>query len=156
MLEIFNGVDIFYFLIFIICVLVIFIYGRYRCLNTRYKDPLQRKLFKKISGHDLDGWSAVHFMFYLFVGFLYPSSIILTIILSIIWELFETWVGLTKPKFLENYGFCKVATDKKNNNKIWWYGKLSDIIVNLLGFLLGKNINNYFNNKQYTFQIGNS
>ena len=46
MLQIFYGVDIFYFLIFIICVLVIFFYGRYRCLNIKYQDPLQAKLFK--------------------------------------------------------------------------------------------------------------
>jgi hypothetical protein len=143
MINIFKNIDIWYILIFIICVISILLYGRYSCINNNFKDPLQKSLIPFIKNHDLDGWSGIHLIFYIIIGLLYPKTLILTMILSIIWEIFETWVKFIKPDFLKGYGFCKLSKNNIKNNNIWWYGKWTDIIINLLGFMIGKYIRYY-------------
>ena len=128
--------DNYYYLYFFICISIIFLYGRFRCLNlNNYKDPLENGI-KKTS---FDGWSLTHLFFNMLIGFLYPNTFILTLIFGILWELFETYIGLYEPSIFKNWGFC-VSKDKKIKKK-WWYGKLSDPIVNSIGFLIGIKIN---------------
>ena len=127
----FKGVDITYFLLFFVCVTSIFLYGRYRCNNNiKYKDPLTSNLINKT---DLTGWSFTHLFFYMLIGYLYPNTLILTMCLGSLWELFEFYVGYYKPSYLKGWGFC--FTYKANS--IWWYGKWSDLIINFIGFVIG-------------------
>ena len=75
-LEIKNETPFLYLLI----TCLIFLYGRFRCLNKdNYKDPLENGI-KKTS---LDGWSLTHLFFYMLIGFLYPNTFILTLIFKI-------------------------------------------------------------------------
>jgi hypothetical protein len=119
----------------IVCIIIIFIYGKLRC-KYQFKDPLQYK----IPIWDLDGWSVSHLIFYGFIGYLYPDYLITVMICGILWEIFEFCYGYYKPNYLKIFDNC-ITTDQKEK---WWYGKFSDLIVNLLGFIvgsyLGKNI----------------
>jgi|TARA_B110000259_G_scaffold159331_1_gene182293 hypothetical protein len=119
-----------YILLFILPLIFIFSYGKYRCDNKDFKDPLEKKIL------ELDGWSATHFLFFMVVGFIYPDTIILSMIMGILWELFEHYYGVNRPGWLGGYGDCNdLATDKKDGN--WWYGKWSDILCNAMGFIIG-------------------
>lgn len=124
-----------YFILFLLPLSFIFSYGKYRCTHPSFKDPLE----KMIGIGELDGWSVSHFMFFMLVGYIYPNTIIQTFIMGIIWELFEHFYGEYRPGWLGGYGDCNnMATDKMNGN--WWYGKWSDILCNLVGFIIGKGI----------------
>ena len=127
--------NVIYCLLIIICPLLIGIYGYYRCKNIEtHKDYLSFELFNNSqSNYGLDGWSISHLLFYMLLGYLFPNKIILTLSLGIIWELFETYIGIYKPIIFKDFGFC--STD---NSKVWWYGKISDIIVNFIGFMIGQ------------------
>jgi len=130
-------VDYIYFLLFFVCFLVILAYGHYRCVSGQ-KDFLQYPLFPKYKHlHDLDGWSGSHFLFYMVIGMLYPKSFYLTITFGIMWECFEFFVAKYQPIWLQDFGFCgtRVMTDKPVT--IWWYGKVSDLLVNFFGFIVG-------------------
>ena len=126
-----NKIDNYYLFYFLICSIIIFSYGKFRTLNIKnFKDPLEINFLKSFS---IDGWSLTHLLFYMLIGFQYPNSIYLTMTSGILWELFETYVGYFKPSLLKNFGFI---TDEK----MWWYGKFSDIIINFIGFKIGKNL----------------
>lgn len=135
-----TNVNLYYFIIFFICVYTIYMLSAYRCKvgEISILEPNENKdnFFKKykLTQYGIDTWSVIHFLFYGFVGYLYPQTLILTMILGILWEIFEFYVGKNKPSILKNIGFC--STDGKE--KIWWYGKISDIIVNYIGFIIGK------------------
>ena len=67
-------------------------------------------------------WSVAHFCFYLGLGIVMPKNWGLIILLQVSWELFEDFMGykLKKSQYIE--------TDGK---------KISDIIVNSLGYAIG-------------------
>ena len=135
----------FYYLYIIVCVIIIFAYGRFRCLNIdNFTDPLENG----ITNTSIDGWSFTHFAFYMLIGYKYPNTFVLTLILGILWELFETYIGIYEPKIFKNWGFCEgknmlsESHEMKNITKSWWYGKVSDPVINIIGFSLGS----YFSN----------
>ena len=123
-----------FFIIFaMLPVLFIFPYGKYRCTHKEFKDPLETPLF-----WGLDGWSATHFFWFMFLGITFPNYFILATLLGIIWELFENYYGKARPGWLGGYGACDgLASDKKEDGN-WWYGKWSDIACNITGFLIGQ------------------
>jgi hypothetical protein len=134
----FKSIDLKYPIPFIICVVIIALYGKYRCDNiTNHKDILEFSLFKGSERFHLDGWTITHFSFFLLIGYLYPNTLFISMTIGVIWELMETFVGVMKPKMILGYGFCELPGNKY---KVWWYGKWSDPIVNFFGFLLGKRI----------------
>ena len=143
----FDYVKIFSYLIF--CILIIFIYGNYRCNNPEYNDILQTS----IGVWDLDGWSLSHLLFFTFIGYQCVNGckntkyLILAFIAGVIWELFEYYYGKKRPDWLG--GNCNSGTDKKGEKDVWWYAKSSDIIMNLLGLLIGY----YLKNKTLPFKL---
>ena len=120
-----------YITLFIICVIMIFAYRKMRCnINNKYKDPLEYEFL-----YYFDGWSVTHLVFYMLLGYLYPNYLILTLVLGALWELFEHYTSIYKPRLLFGIGDCSTnngITDK------WWYGKWSDLFVNALGFIIGQ------------------
>ena len=133
--NIFKNIDVPYFLLFFACSIFVIFYGRYRCVNIKnHKDILENMVIKRLA---IDGWSISHLCFFMLIGFLYPNSLVLNMILGSIWELFETYIGYYKPDIIHGWGFCD--TDK--GIKTWWYGKFSDILVNFIGFILGSHLN---------------
>jgi hypothetical protein len=130
----------YYYLSFCVPLLLILIYGTYRCSHKEYKDPLEMTIGIK----GLDGWSLTHVMFFMIMGYLFPNTLIQTMILGMIWESFEHISGTNRPGWLGGYGGdCNGMKSKNGGN--WWYGKWSDILCNLFGFMLGMNLSkNYF------------
>ena len=129
--------NVIYCLFIIFCPLLIGLYGYYRCKNLEtHNDLFGFSLFNNSqSDYGLDGWSLTHLFFYMLIGYLFPEKMVFTISLGIIWELFETYIGLYKPSIFKEFGFC--STD---NSKVWWYGKYSDILVNFIGFIIGQHL----------------
>lgn len=120
-----------YVSIFILPLISIGLYGKYRCTHKEYKDILEFNL-----GLGLDGWSCTHILFFLVVGYLFPHTFLLTMVIGTAWELFEHFYGKARPGWLGGYGDCNdLATDKESGN--WWYGKWSDLLCNSFGFLVG-------------------
>jgi len=143
MKQFMNKKNIIFMSHFIICVIIIFIYGSYRCNNPDFKDPLQTKLRL----FDLDGWSLSHLLFFMLIGYNYGGQyLIAAFILGVLWEGFEHYYGEKRPGWLGGYGDCnKMRTDPLEGN--WWYGKFSDIIMNILGLIIGY----YLQNKSLPF-----
>ena len=69
----------------------------------------------------LDGWSINHFFIYFTIGLLFPKEYFLVVILSLICEILEI---LGKSR-----------------------GRLSDIIINSIGYFVGSQLSNYMNIK---------
>ncbi len=126
--------DIYFLGHFFICMLIIFIYGSYRCKNPEYKDILE----KRIGIDELDGWSISHFIFFIIIGYRFPQKeyLILAFFLGVSWEIFEHMYGKYRPGWLGGYGDCELKSDRESDGN-WWYGKWSDILMNLLGLYCG-------------------
>lgn len=124
------GIAIFVFL-------VICLYGKYRCTHPEYHDPLM----KKLGIFDLDGWSLSHLFFFAILGYLYPNTFVVSMGLGVGWEVFEHVVGKNRPGFLGGFGDC--ATTDPGVSGSWWFGRASDIVMNVVGFLIGKGISPY-------------
>lgn len=126
---------LYYYATFILAFLIILFYGKYRCDHPYFKDPLEYTFFGEI-----DLWSINHFIFFTFLGYLFPKTFWSSLIIGILWELFETFNGIYKPKIFNGYGHCdKLTSDRPDG--LWWYGKSSDIIMNTLGFAFGYYLN---------------
>lgn len=119
---------IFIFIFYFISILAIFIYQLIKSTILK-TDPLQ---LIKISKTDIDGWSITHFLFNFFLMRKCKSnkSLFIYVFLGgILWEIFE-----------ELYGYLVNRTVKYltgRDDGVWWYGKISDIVVNLLGNIIG-------------------
>ena len=122
-----------YHIPFVVSLVAIMVYGKYRCSRPDYKDPLETSITK-----DFDGWSVTHFLLHMYVGYSYPNSFFLATFIGILWELFEHYYGKNRPGWLGGYGDCEMQTDKEEGN--WWYGKYSDIVANMAGFFVGRQI----------------
>jgi len=116
----------------LLCFIIICLYGRFRCQHPDFQDPLM----KQFHLYDLDGWSLSHFLFFMMIGYMYPDKFYLSVLLGIIWELFESFYGKKRPGFLGGFGDC-ATTDPNVESGAWWYGRLSDIICNVVGLLVG-------------------
>jgi len=123
-----------YAIFLIIPIIFIALYWYYRCHNRPYKDPLEISIIS-----DLDGWSITHIIFFMILGYNFPNTFILSIIIGILWELCEYTLGKNRIPLLEE---CyNLSTDKQDGN--WWYAKWSDVLLNIIGFLIGKAIHKY-------------
>ena len=141
-----ESVDSYYFIIFFICLYTLYILSVLRC-KTNYIKFLEShsnvyNFFKKykLTNYGIDIWSFIHFIFYGSVGYFYPNTLLLTMFLGIVWELFEFYIGINKPTIFRNIGFCKTDNGAE---KVWWYGKISDIFFNYFGFITGKMLKLY-------------
>ena len=119
-----------------------------RCQFLKFRDPLQYPLLDKsnIFSNISDGWSISHLILFLLLANIYPKEIMFLILIGILWELFELFLGkselfgfssLTNSKILKKIGNnskCKIMTDEHQS---WWYAKWTDIILNNLGCLIG-------------------
>ena len=107
----------------------IFAYGRYRC-EHHIKDPLQ----KAMNVSDLDGWSVSHVVCYCLLTTMNPQEYREIFLMGVLWEAFEWYSEHVRPSILDGWGFC--STD----NRVWWYGKVTDILCNAIGILIGLQI----------------
>jgi hypothetical protein len=111
----------------------VFIMGYIRC-KIKY-DPLLYKFTAKI-----DGWLISHFITYVIVGIYFPDTFIYAMLLGVLWEFIETYLGKNNPDVLNKFGFCKMFKKKglQGHSSGWWYGQYEDVIADGLGFIAGK------------------
>lgn len=127
----------YYYGMFIVPIVMICLYGKFRCEHKTFKDPLETQFI-----FGLDGWSISHVSFFALVGYFYPKTFFISMSMGIAWELFEHYYGKERPGWLGGYGDCNdLATDKESGN--WWYGKWTDIVCNAGGFLVGAALKNH-------------
>ena len=133
---------------FIVDILLICSYGSYRCNNPEYKDILETPL--NIFG--LDGWSLSHFIFFVIIGAQFPEKnyLIIATIFGILWELFEHYYGKHRPGWLGGYGDCNNLQSDKEEDGNWWYGKWTDIVMNILGLYCGYHLYKKFPQFKYS------
>lgn len=129
--------DQLYFIICSLCVCLILAYGNYRCFNkdTYFKDPLLTKLGLL----DLDGWSLTHVLFYVLLGYLFPDHFVPLMLMGVLWEIVEEFV-------LNRLSSARSKCDKivlpRDHENRWWFGRVSDIPMNALGFVIGFHLKN--------------
>lgn len=114
-------------------------YSLYRCSNPNFNDVLQgypvggeETQFSEIA----DGWSISHLVFFAVLGYLYPSHMYFVLFLGLLWESIEFATQHTEWGLLHALrGLAKCKNI--HNDNFWWYGKVSDLLMNLLGFWIG-------------------
>lgn len=131
-----------YYIFYIISILVIVSIIAYGKILKKHKkaDILEKKFY------DCDGcdfWGISHIFLYLIFGYFFPDKHMFFLILSIGWELFETYLG-THKIMIGGKRFVLIGkTDNdgnltgENDDNDFWYGRVSDISFNMLGYVLG-------------------
>jgi hypothetical protein len=105
-------------------------YAKLKC--TAYFQKTRRDpLLNKIGIGNLTGWSLSHVAFYFLLGHMFPKDFKLLMLLGVIWEL------------LEQYVFGAFDLAKTNCTDDFWYGEVSDLFMNAIGFWLGCALNKY-------------
>lgn len=137
--DIIEKVPLNYYLVGSIAPIIVFFYGWYRCKHiNNHKDLLEFSLLNNSNKYGVDGWLLSHYLFFVMMGFIFPNTLRISVIMGLLWEIFEWYCGVYKPKFLEGVGFCKSPSGSRGRGKVWWYWKWQDPIANTLGFITGK------------------
>lgn len=132
----------------IIIVTFIFIFAGY-VMRGFIQDPMTKLTFFHIGTSRFDVWSLSHLILYMIFGYMFPDFFVEFLIIGAGWELFETipcsnifWKLMNCPR--ESCTSCRLnplcSTMKRIDNCDYWYGKWSDIAVNMLGFVIGSTI----------------
>lgn len=99
--------------------------------------------FFKFHGLELDVWSLSHVLLYTYFGYNFPQYFVEFLILGSLWEVVESvFCKDIFSKILgcnsENYNSNFVCRSMINNqNCTYWYGKVDDIALNMIGFVIG-------------------
>lgn len=137
--DIIEKVPLKYWLVGSIAPIMVFFYGWYRCSHIKeHKDILEFSLLKNSKKYGVDGWLLSHYLYFMMMGYIFPNALRISVIMGLLWEVFEWYCGVYKPKCLEGIGFCKSPSGSRNRGKVWWYWKWQDPIANTLGFITGK------------------
>ena len=91
-------------------------------------------------GIEVDAWALSHVLLYTYFGYMFPDYFVEFLILGILWELTEiTLCNETLEKIVGCVGkknsFCNGL--RIFNSCDYWYGKIEDIPINMIGFLIG-------------------
>ena len=132
---------------YIVCVLLIVVYGIF-LRRTKTRDPLARRLFHHPVCQDIDGWSISHLLFFGLLGAFFPGHYLQFLLIGIGWEVVETGLGQNRlevsGKRLQLIGGQDadgLSNDADatcdDDSSAYWYGKESDIIMDMLGYALG-------------------
>lgn len=87
----------------------------------------------KYFGNLLNGWTISHFLLHLYFGYKYPHCFKEALTLGILWELFEFSFGELFPIL-----FPSLANKIDPHWSSWYYGCYEDVIMNTIGFLIGR------------------
>jgi hypothetical protein len=121
-----------------LCILIIVLYGTYRCMNTSFVDPLTFSFAPPPFDKYLDGWGLSHLGFFMLLGYLFPSMLFFSFLLGVAWELIE-YSMKDHPFYLSS---CKYdMTTHKGEG--WWYGRWQDIVMNATGLGMGYALKKY-------------
>ena len=125
---------------YIICIFIIILYG-YFLRQTKTKDCLSSRIFHHSICQDIDGWSISHLLFFGILGIFFPGKHLQFLIVGTGWEIIETVLGQNKlevsGKRLQLIGDQDNEGNTTGNDDAYWYGKESDIIMDVLGYCIG-------------------
>jgi len=118
-----------------------------------YKEQIQDLFLTPLYANQfftLDWWSVMHFVLYAFFGFVKPGYTGSFFALGVMFEIFEDGMAsdaTTKlmncnSKKVKNSITGKIFCNKKQDS--YWYGKLDDVFINLLGYVTGQCIRQTF------------
>ena len=115
-----------------LCVLIIILYGTFRCKRTDFVDPLTFAFAPPPFDKYFDGWGLTHLGFFTLLGYLCPTKLLFCFALGVAWELIE-YSMKDHPFYLSK---CQYNL-KTHGGEGWWYGRWQDIVMNLAGLLFG-------------------
>jgi hypothetical protein len=114
--------------------MIIFANGYYRCKCLGGNDILMVRL----GVWDLNGWSITHIIWFSILGYNFPDKFWFAQSLGVGWELGEHLMGTSRPSWMGGFGDCPLTSKQKNlTHKNWWFGRSSDILMNIMGFIVG-------------------
>ena len=116
-----------------------------------YREEVQSKLKTPLATVDkfnLDWWSVSHFMLFAFFGFVKPSYPLTAFTIGAVFEVFED--GLSSNDNTQLVDCSKSSTTVIHNimcrgyKDSYWYAKIDDIFMNLIGYVFGQAIRTTF------------
>jgi len=132
-------------IIFIVILFILYYIkrGKIDCACPSTKNNTKMKCYR----FEIYGLQINHLLFYTIIGFCYPNYFYTWQLLGLIWELIES-IPIFYPFILNYIGGC---IDKKHKINIinpidswiyvpknhFWHPKLSDLLLNLIGFKIG-------------------
>lgn len=123
-------------------VILIFIYGFF-VRHYKIRDVLEKNVIEN-EGLKLDGWGILHILFFMFIGYLQPNHNLAALLYGIGWELFETLLGQCKIMVggvrLKLIGDQLADGTPTGNDESYWYGRQSDITMNMTGYIIGESL----------------
>ena len=134
----------------IVVVVLIFVYGAI-IRRFGWPDVLERSVIDDPSVHNFDGWAGTHFIFWGFMGFLYPGRYVSALGISMAWEGFEDLLGRTKLTVggsrMQLVGATEedgaTDSDPADSEEEFWYGRyVTDTFFNLAGYIIGSAVAN--------------
>lgn len=114
--------------ILVISGILIYYYGKVVQLYFNGEDILKVQLLPYT---DIDIWSISHFILFVILGYNFPSYIPLFIVFGAAWEGIEELTGNPKVRKI----FLGETIDPKGD--VFWYSKISDILVDVVGLIVG-------------------
>lgn len=115
-----NRIGVCSFHIYFVVVCFIVIYGYY-LRHTGEEDVLQRK-FARCEGCDY--WAVTHFTMNFILGYTFPTHLLTFWYLGVGYEVLEQLLGY-------------LPTNHLVGPVEWWYGRVSDVLFNTTGLVLG-------------------
>ena len=138
--RIIGGCNIPCVTLYIITIFAIIIYG-YIIRKTNTRDILEKKIYHHPICQDIDGWSITHLIFFGVLGMLYPGNHLQFLVVGIGWEAIESFIGQNRIKIsgkrLQLVGDQDCDGNMTGNDNAYWYGKESDIVVDMVGYCIG-------------------
>ena len=94
----------------IIVYIIVIIFWLLTVIWREYNDK-DIELYRKIIFMDLNGWSLLHFINYLFLGYLAPDYMLQVIGIGIIFELMEIPLGMFVSKYIDSKVFMDTVVN---------------------------------------------
>lgn len=129
---------IFLFIVVIILLYWIFLYSvSSDTQNLLSRDFMNIKLFNfNALENCCSGWPISHFILFYILGLLFPDCTFWVIGAGVAWEVFE--VLLSYVDIMNRQPVRGNISNKIEYSQNWWAGSSKDILMNTVGFLLGK------------------
>lgn len=125
-------------------ILIVILVGIYQLiliyLNIKKENDPLITMRSSYLGNYINGWALTHLIFNIYLGYYYPDCFMESFILGIIWEMYEYLFGAGFPLL-----FPKMAREMNPMWYSWYYGSYEDIVVNTVGFIIGKKLKKMIN-----------
>lgn len=114
-------------------------------IGHAYRDKIQALLQRPIytvKEFNIDWWSVSHFMLFAFFGFVKPGYPLSFFTMGVVFEIFEDGMSSDATTQLHD---CQIEKESvigslmcNGHQDSYWYSKLDDIFINLLGYVCGQ------------------